>query len=240
MSNSTGVITDDALTAYLDGEADATLVAQIDAALVEDTGLAARLEALSIDKALLQEAFAPDALAAPAYAPPQPAMQTAPRWAFPAAIAASFVAGLLIMAALRPAPTWVDTVASYQALYVTATLSGPTQTPDRAEAVLQQAEDLLGVDLRAATAVAGLEFKRAQVLAIAGQPLIQMAYLDENGEPFAFCVTGSGQAADVAGQMMSHGLATNAWVQDDVGYVLVGGSDLDAVTALSAGFQRQL
>ncbi|MEL6840821.1 MAG: hypothetical protein AAFP85_16155 [Pseudomonadota bacterium] len=240
MSNSDRVITDDALTAYLDGEADASLTAQIKAALAEDTALATRLETLSIDKTVLQDAFALDALTAPAYQPQPSTTQSTPRWAFPAAIAASFAAGLVIMAALRPAPTWVDTVASYQALYVTATLSGPTQSPAMAEAVLQEAEDLLGVDLRAATDVAGLQFKRAQVLAIEGEPLIQMAYLDQNGEPFAFCITSGDRATDVAGQMMSHGLATNAWVQDGVGYVLVGGTDLDVVSALSDVLQRQL
>lgn len=237
MSNQ--AITDDALTAYLDGEADAALTAQINAAVAEDETLDDRLAALSIDKDVLQDAFGLDALTPPAYLPQRPDHN--PRWVLPTAVAASFAAGLFIMSMALPAtPDWVDRVASYQALYVTDTLSGPAQSPQRSEAVLQQAQDFLGVDLRAATRIAELDFKRAQILAIDGQPLIQMAYLDANGVPFAFCVTSADQSDRAVRQMISHGLATHAWVRGGVGYMLIGGQDLDATAAFSKELQQLL
>ncbi|MDX8347112.1 hypothetical protein SLH49_03850 [Cognatiyoonia sp. IB215446] len=242
MSDDQGQITDAELTAYLDGEADAALTARIDAGLAVDTALAQRLEALAGAGNAIKAAFDLDGLDPPSF--PSAGLQPEPRRLstalIPLAIAASFAIGMVVMSLLRPAPTWVDTIASYHALYVTETLSGADQPPQASDAVLQSAQEMLGVDLRPATSLPGLTFKRAQILSINGQPLLQMAYLDEGGLPFAFCVTLPGDADRDDLQRMSHDVATNSWVTDGVGYVLVGGGDIARVSDLSAVLQRQL
>lgn len=242
MSDNNARITDEDLTAYLDDAADPALSTRIETAISQDDDLAARLRALTVPMAALKDGFALPRLAPPAYkAPDMPAPTSAMSSAvMPLALAASFAVGMLLMTALRPATSWVDTVASYQALYVTETLRGATQTPDMSETVLQTAQDLLGVDLRGATHIAGLTFKRAQILAIDGKPLIQMAYLDADGTPFAFCVAGGVGADTGVVDAMSHQLATTSWVADGVGYVLVGGKDATTVRELSAELRQLL
>ena len=96
------------------------------------------------------------------------------------------------------------------------------------------------MDLRPAVELDGLEFKRAQLLAIEGRPLIQMAYLDAAGQPFAFCAVRLDDADQSILSEMSHGLATASWVNDGVGFVLIGGDDVEAVTALTDGLRRSL
>lgn len=236
-------ITDEELTAFLDGEAAPDLAARITTMRESDTAIADRLLALEIDVAAIRDAFSLDQLNPPAFVPQADAASAGRSgWAMPAAIAASFLAGLLVTSIGRPAPApnWVDMVAAYQALYVTETLAGPVQSPDKFDGVMTRAQDLLGVDLRGAAGLQGLEFKRAQVLGFEQAPLIQIAYLDADGAPFAFCITNTAQADAVAGQMMSHGLAVNVWSENGIGYVLVGGNDVDRVTALSSDLKALL
>jgi len=236
-------ITDADLTAYLDGEADAALTARIDAALTQDDELAARFAELSVDTSLLAEAFDLDRLAPPAYVPVEiPQAQSGPsRLVLPLAIAASFALGAIAVQFVRPAaPTWVDAVASYQALYVTETLSGTMQAPAISEGVFETVDETLGVDLRPAKDIEGLMFRRAQMLAIEGKPLVQMAYLDDQGRPFAFCAVLLGDGDEAILSEMNHGLAAASWVEDGVGYVLIGGDDVPGVTALSRALQQTL
>ena len=241
MSKDQAPLTDAELTAYLDGAADGALHNRIDQALAEDDALAARLEGLTIDMDGLNAAYDLDHLAPPDIPDDlTPASSGTVRLVWPAALAASFALGMLAMAALRPAPDWVETVASYQALYVTETLSGAAQSPEISQAVLQTAQDTLGVDLQNATKVDGLTFKRAQILAIDGRPLIQMAYLDPRGVPFAFCVTAAETGDSAPRQVMSHDLATSSWVSDGVGFVLLGGTDTRTVADLSVQLRQRL
>ncbi|MEM6712306.1 MAG: hypothetical protein AAF590_08485 [Pseudomonadota bacterium] len=165
---------------------------------------------------------------------------TGRRMRFASALAASFAAGFVVMGAHNSLPNaarsadWVDIVASYQALYVTQTLEGPTQLGEKTEAVLRHAEETFGVDLRAVTDLEGLTFKRAQILGLENELLLQVAYLDEAGVPFAFCVTRVNDGQDDGSSRMSHALASHSWVDNGIGYVLVGGHDLERVENLSA------
>jgi len=170
----------------------------------------------------------------------------APRFAWPMGLAASFALGMVVMTALGPndstdvasaTPDWVETVASYQALYTTETLSGAVQDRTVSSAILARARDELGVDLTGALDIEGLTFKRVQMLAIDGAPLIQMAYLDAEGRPFAFCLTMRDDADQDALSKMSWDLATSSWVEDGVGFVLVGGEDTDRVGEIAQQFR---
>jgi anti-sigma factor RsiW len=231
MTDHDHAISDVDLTAYIDGEASADLRARVEAALAEDPDL---LQHLTFPMEGLQQGFAPTALGAPA----MPVLQAAntngwPKVALPLALAASLACGLMLASVFRAQPTWVDTVASYQALYVTETLAGGAQPAAARTATLARAEALLGIDLSGATQIEGLEFARVQVLAIEGEPLIQMAYLDAEGRPFAFCLTRLQDGDSGPAARMSHNLATTTWVEGGIGFVVVGGQDLDAASDVS-------
>jgi hypothetical protein len=86
------------------------------------------------------------------------------------------------------------------------------------------------------TAIQGLDFKRAQVLAIRQKPLIQMAYLDQSGTPFAFCITRVSEADRPLRLQQANDLAAASWVENGIGYLLIGGQDQDHVSTLAVRF----
>ena len=67
-----------------------------------------------------------------------------------------------------------------------------------------------------------------------------MAYLDADGTPMALCLTRVGAEDRGPRTSTSHDMAGVSWVQDGVGYVLIGGSDAARVEALSAQVIAQL
>jgi len=230
--------TDAELTAFLDGQASEDLSARITARLDSDPALADRVQALDAPVSALREALSLDAISAPA----MPAHLTAkPRMklayiAMPAAIAASFLLGLLVAPDKPPAPMgWIDQVASYQALYVTETLAGDAQDPALTQNALMQAQAALEFDFNAAPQIEGLTFKRAQMLAVGGEALVQLAYLDDAGVPFALCITRVANNDRGMKTKTSHDLAAASWVEDGLGYVLIGGQDATRVGALAEG-----
>ena len=255
MSIASEQITDDVLTAYLDGALEASVSAQIDAALAQDDALADRLAALDVPLDQLRDLMAPAVWNAPAlpadvrhspapFEMPEPANKPSKpvlaRLWVPAAVAASFAAGLFIAPMFAPAPSgagptkWVDAVASYQALYVTQTLDQTRQDAAATADILMQADANFDVVLDPATQIDGLDFKRAQMLGWNGKPLLQMAYLDADGTPMALCLTRVGAEDRGPTSSTSHNLAGVSWVKDGVGYYLVGGDDLGRVEDLSA------
>lgn len=254
MSKANEQITDEVLTAYLDGALEASVSAQIDAALAHDDALAARLATLDVPMDQLRDLMAPAVWNAPALpadvlhspaafvvpepanAPSKPLMR---RLWVPAAVAASFAAGLFVAPMFAPAPPsagspkWVEAVASYQALYVTATLDHATQAPDATAGVLTQASADFDVTLDPAIDIDGLDFKRAQMLGWNGKPLLQIAYLDGDGTPMALCLTRVGAEDRGPKTSVSHDLAGVSWVKNGVGYYLIGGQDIERVETLS-------
>ena len=262
MSDDNRCVTDEELTAFLDETLSQADHARIEAALAEDPGLQRRLEGLHLPEGLLSRAYDLAAMDAPqmpaalraqlgsapvaSAAPVAANSPKAPGVLWPLALAASFALGMVAMSIMQPDPEaqlalakpgWVDTVASYQALYTTETLAGAAQDPAASRAILARAETLLGVDLTPALDIDGLSFKRVQMLAIDGAPLIQMAYLDDEGQPFAFCLTmRDAQDRDTLTKM-SWDLATSSWIEDGVGFVLVGGADETRVGEMAQRFR---
>lgn len=248
MTQAHETFSDEDLTAFLDGEAEGDLAARIDAALTSDAELVARLEGLVIPVNDIRAAFA-----LPELAPPPAPELPEQSWFQPMAMAASIVLALGIGAlggysfkSDEPAPVvaqkpgWIAAVASYQALYATETLAGKFQAPEQTEATLAGFEGRIGVDLAAATDVQGLDFKRAQILSYNGKPLMQMAYLDDGGVPFALCVIGSGAEARAMKDQIAEGLAASSWVVDGVGYLVIGGDDPTLTRAYAEAFRDQL
>lgn len=230
------------LTAFLDGEADDALHGRISAALQNDTAVVARVAALQAAVPALRGAFDLDALHAPEMpghllTPPRPA---GPMIIKATALAASFALGAVVMTTLRPTPDWVDQVASYQALYVAETLAGDGQDSAATQNAFAFAQTALGLQITGAPDIDGMRFKRAQILAIDGQPLIQLAYLGDDGTPFALCITRVPDADMSLSAMTSHSLAAATWVENGLGFVLVGGSDSAGLMALAQDLPQML
>lgn len=229
-------ISDETLTAYLDGALEDSELAKIDAALAADEDLRARCDALTFPVDDLRAIMAPDVLKAPAL--PSELLKTEPprtRFWVPTAVAAAFVVGMVVPQFFAPStPTWTEAVASYQALYVTETLSNAAQSPEDADLVLARAAKTFGVDLEHATQVQGMTFKRAQMLGFEGRPLLQMAYLTPDGTPMALCLVAVNEAERGPEPSMMFGLAGVSWVENGVGFFLIGGGDAGQIDAFSS------
>ena len=137
---------------------------------------------------------------------------------------------------------WRAQVANYQALYVKDTVSAAAFEEAELRRQLALASDRLGrsLDLESVGAIGELSLVRAQVLGVDGLPLIQLAYRDNAGRPFALCITSAGEPMP-AGQVISeelHGLATTSWGDGGYRFIMVGGQDV-AVTEWRASLAQR-
>ena len=192
--------TNEELTAYLDGEAEAGLDAEIAAALESDPQLREQLRRLQVDTAALRTSFdamlteappAPDWVAQPAAEPNSPRSRY--QFAAIAAVAVTCLIGGWLAASLLnapPPPSWQDFAAKYHALYVTDTLRNADTTAQTVNRGLARVAAALGRELDPSIVrrLDGLDYKRAQVLGFQGTPLIQVAYLSKSGAPVALCI----------------------------------------------------
>lgn len=239
-------ISDEVLTAYLDGELDDDRRREVEAKLATDLDLSARLEALEIPRSQIKDAFEGLLASAPDYpGHVNPERQFAPFAAL------GTVALLLIGIALGavwsprqdgPRPQdWIMSVANYQALYVTETLAA-APPPEREQAALRLSElsDALGRDLSSALDAADLDFWRAQMLGLNGQPLVQIAYIGEANVPIAFCVTSVDDPGRPIQTEFVAGLAAAHWVDDGFGFLVVGGEDLDRVHSIAESLRKDI
>ena len=230
MSND-GIISDEVLTAYLDGELSETERAEVDAALAGDADLQARLAALDLPLDEVREKL--DAVLEMAPEPPNLGVsETVPANGLPkwAGFAAALVLGLGIGGwAMRPAEAnWVDVVANYQSLYVTETLAAPRLPEAEESAKLAALSDSIGVDLSPLTDLAPVMFRRAQMLGIDGAPLVQMAYL-AGDVPVAICVTPIDTADTDVALDRRFDMEAASWVEGGYGYLVIGGDDPDLI-----------
>lgn len=237
---------DEELTAFLDGESDAQLTAQIAAAADQNVELQARLAALELPLEPIHRSF--DALlkAAPAMnALPEPAASQN-GVSMPKALggmAASLVVGALISfwaLAGGKQLEWRDYAAAYHVLYVNGTLADFNTTQAEMDAALLHLGTVVGRDLTAAPLDTVLEYKRGQVLGYQGQPLIQLAYLSPLGDPVALCLIRT-EGADMDVEMTAlEGLAAAKWQRDGVAYLLIGGTDTGLIKEAAARFSDAL
>ncbi|MEM9320179.1 MAG: zf-HC2 domain-containing protein [Pseudomonadota bacterium] len=221
-------ITDEMLSAYLDGELAVAEAEAVEAALAAQPDLLASLEALMEADQLAQSEFAsigaepvPLALAraiqeAPLAGPIQandPAPPTAQRRAGPLVAAAAVLAlaiggagGFLLGQGAGPgtevaaARGWLDDIADYHAVYA-------NQVRHLVEVPAEEADHIetwLSATLGSAVSVPdlsaeGLSFEGARLLVAAGRPVAQLIYTDAEGAVIALCqITSATPATDVA------------------------------------------
>ena len=231
------MFSNDELTAYLDGEADADLTRRLDAALREDEELRARLDALDFPKAALAQAFdaqlsaAPPMPTLPPMAQPDPAGPRRGWGMFGAGAGGGLVAGIALAIGLglgtpEPSPPgWLDVVVDYQALYVPETLAGTPSTPDAVATQLAALSNTVNLDLTGFAAVEGLRIHRAQELGFRGKPLVQLAYALPDGTPVAICILQSGKPESAPISREIKGMAAVHWTTGSHGILIIGGTD---------------
>lgn len=161
------------------------------------------------------------------------------------ALAACLVLGILVgVVAPRafvsdPQTDWKLAVATYQSLYVSETLSDEPASPTDVATRLTSLEKTLGRTLDFALNSGDLGFRRAQLLGIAGKPLVQIAYLSAKGAPVALCITPVDNADYSATDQRLHGLAATHWVKDGYGFLLIGGDDSPEIAAMARRFELE-
>ncbi|MEO0943837.1 MAG: zf-HC2 domain-containing protein [Pseudomonadota bacterium] len=227
-------ITDEQLTAYLDGELDAAEIARINAALATSPELTERLAALDFPVADIRAAFDRTLDAAPA-APTLPKVQkkTALPWLAAVAAAAVLGFGLGGIVLRQAAPDWTEVVANYQSLYVTDTLSAPPLAPETQRINVAALSGQLGVDLVPLIDLDDIQFRRAQMLGYEGAPLVQMAYLADDAVPIAICVTPISGGDTSVTQSRLFGMEAASWTTNGHGYLIIGGDDPALIEALA-------
>ena len=231
------------LLAYVDGQLSPERLAEVQAAIARSAHLQARLAAMRASVLPYAAAFEQQELPP---VPPQLSQRVADlisdfdsrqrRRSSWQPLAASFAAGVLCCAlalklvspgaapssAARVSP-WIQAAADYQELYSRETLTHVTEDPEltrRIIADLQSADGLTVAvpDLRSA----GLTFKRVQRLSFRRQPVVQMVYLPEHGEPVAVCVTPDTRADEAPRAQQIGSMTTVVWRRNNLGYVLLG------------------
>ena len=242
-------VTDEQLTAYLDGEMSENERQTVDDALAGDRDLRMRLGSLELPNDAIKATFddlLASAPAMPTLPAPSAANQNRSARLAPAALAAALLFGIVIgaggLSSMRVAdePDWKLAVANYQVLYVTETLTSVAPPAADDPVNLASLSEALGRDLTGARNADGLEFRRAQLLGFEGQPLVQIAYLSAANEPFAICVTRVSQGDSAPETETIEGLASAHWVRDGFGYLIIGGNDLGFVGKLADDLKARI
>lgn len=243
--------TDEEITAYLDGETEFAPVEEIEAALEEDEALQERMASMTFDADRFDEAFKgllPEAPAMPSLLPKKPELIYRPskgygRIAAAAclALAMGFGAGTLLTA--QEEDGWHEYVAAYQALYITKTLDHVDRPREVAEAELTRVTNAIGIDisLDQLSSQEGLNYKRGQVLGYEGKPLIQLAFLTDDGKPIALCIIKSrgGQKSNMdVGQM--EGMKSATWSNGEFDFLLIGGDDEMLIKKAGLFYSKQI
>ena len=245
--------TDEELVAYLDKALPSDRYTAIERMCTSDATLRERLIALEVDMDAIREAFDLHLAAAPVDELRQRLAATSTRsrsprrrnWRWMQLAAALFIGAALGTSGRSILPRaqasdWHVAVADYQALYTMDTLRLLNADPAVIARQVQFAATVLGRMVQVDNLqVTGLELKRAQVLAFEHQPLIQVADLDREKIPIAFCAMRTPAADEPVHISMINGLATAIWNRGGYGYMVIGGTDESAIQAIAQTLQQQ-
>jgi anti-sigma factor RsiW len=129
---------------------------------------------------------------------------------------------------------WRQAVAEYWSLMTPDTLA-LTPTPERAAAELQLASRKLGVDLAdAPERLPSLSFRGAQLFDFHGRPLVQMAFLDPEHGPIAYCVIDKPDKAEIPRTTETLGGFTIVhWASGGQARLIIGRAPAERLQALA-------
>ena len=233
------------LLAHADGNLSPDRMAEVDALIARSPELAARLTVMRASVLPYRAAYEAQPLPAlPTSLSTRVAdlieaesrRQQARRSSAPRLVAA-FAAGVVCCAVswtllstgrpvaltVRGVAPWVQAVADYQQLYSRETLANVTEDHQLSERILSELRVVDGMAVRVPDLhSAGLTFKRVQRLSFHRQPVVQMVYLPEHGDPIAVCITPEVRADEDPRVQQIDGLSTVSWRRGNLGYVLLG------------------
>jgi len=143
------------------------------------------------------------------------------------AAAVAFGVGAFLFAGQTPMakPNWQNQVAVYQTLYVTDTLALTVADDEELTAQLARSARAVGreLPLDVVRELEGMKLLRAQILGFESAPLIQMAYLSDDGVPVALCaIRLATPATDQPTFETLSGLPAVHWSDGSFGYMIVG------------------
>ena len=244
------------LLAYADGDLSPARMAEVDAVVARAPELAARLAVMRASVLPYRAAYEAQPL------PPLPISlstrvadlieaesrrQRARRSSGPRFVAA-FAAGVVCCAlswtllstwqplalTARGVAPWIQAVADYQQLYSRETLADVTEDPQLSERIIGELRVVDGMTVRVPDLrSAGLTFKRVQRLSFHRQPVVQMVYLPEHGDPIAVCITRDVRADEDPHVQQIDELSTVSWRRGNLGYVLLGKAPAQSMLELA-------
>ncbi|WP_156830770.1 hypothetical protein [Kaistia granuli] len=129
---------------------------------------------------------------------------------------------------------WRQAVAEYWSLTTPDTLA-IAPTPERAAAELSLASQKLGVDLAdVPEAFPGLSFRGAQLFDFRGKALVQMAFLDPEHGPIAYCVIENPTRAEIPPTTETlDGFTIVHWASGGQSRLLIGRAPAERLQALA-------
>jgi len=227
------------LTAYADGELDASARAAVETRLKAEPLLAARLARLRDGVRGLQAAFdtmltaAPRQRLAAALERSRVRSRPVPRRVLRAVIALAAAIIILVLGgvaerllsprAAHEELNWRQAVAEYQQLTTTDTLAAIPDAPDVLDTELKTLSAKMAVALTPEKlALAGATLKRADLFAFDGRPLVQLAYLTQADGPIAFCIIPAKKPDAPIKFETRNGFNLVYWNDDGRAYLLIG------------------
>lgn len=137
--------------------------------------------------------------------------------------------------------TWQDQVAAYQVLYVPETIASLIATASELDTQFDRAGLAIGLDLNrsALDAFDALTLRRAQILGLEGEPLVQIVLSTAENVPIAFCIVQSRTAATALQSTQTMlGLESITWSSGEGHeFLLIGGKDSQVIEELAAQLQ---
>lgn len=253
------IVSEEKLSAFLDGELPEEQAREIEAALAEDPNLQAALEALMAADMAAKDALgemldepvpaalaaalrdAPEAGAANLSAPP-----TGTRWWAAAAVvlalglggAGGYMTGLTQSTPVASAPGWLVDIADYHAVYAGQTRHLVEVGADEADHIRTWLTRTVGADVPTPDLTAhGLTFRGARLLVAAGKPVAQLMYTDADDRVVALCLIATETPRDGQATQTIGAFDMVSWGGDGANLVLVGDEgrgDLEAIAATAA------
>ena len=244
------------LLAYADGDLSPARMAEVDAVVARAPELAARLAVMRASVLPYRAAYEAQPL------PPLPTSlstrvadlieaesrrqrarrSSGPRFvaAFAAGVVCCTLSGALLSTwqplalTARGVAPWIQAVADYQQLYSRETLADVTEDPQLSERIIGELRVVDGMTVRVPDLrSAGLTFKRVQRLSFHRQPVVQMVYLPEHGDPIAVCITRDVRADEDPHVQQIDELSTVSWRRGNLGYVLLGKAPAQSMLELA-------
>jgi anti-sigma factor RsiW len=246
----TGTEHEDMLSAYVDGELDASAIAEVEQILANDPTACRTVAAHRETSALLRAAFAEPLFSAGTERLIRPAVTRRPSprlvaWAVAASVLAcvvGFGGGVLWSGRENnPRSAMLDEVAEYHQVLsreTTHLVDVPASQPDEIRRWLGRLIERR-IDIPDLTQ-AGLDFAGARLLVMDGKPVANLYYNRDRGPPVAICVTQYDGAAEPLQIERHNGLRVASWFDGHFAYFIVGDLEASMARALAAMTAEQI